>query len=863
MERRRSIHSTHGQPITLRRGLGAEHPTPYPEETRKVPVTTAKQGKGARPIFHLLVEYDYDEEGAVRWKSDSGVLSLYNGFDPEDSSAYRPDPYNRIKRERTVVDGKTLGVSYSYDLMDRITGVGYPNTRKVDYSYNTLGELAGVSGYLLEAPLYNKGLLEKLVAANGVESVFSYDENGRAKSIQSAKDGASVNSYSFTYDNADNIIRRNDDAFEYDGENRLKGSYLKGSFPADVKEGSQSVGAVREDLFGRKQLEFSLEEVLEDINILELDYAAGSIGVDLKGEYAVSRIELVPQAGANRVIPEAVRVFTSSSNFPNEYTEVSGFTASYVEVDGVSVLRILLNSAVNARYIKVKTDFDDREKIQFLPVNKAGFKNAPDKIIRVYYKVATRNELFEQDEVSNRTRQQVTLAGTRDRGYKYYPGCNRLMTDGKYAYQYDRNGNVVKKGSVILIGGTATKVEEAPASYWASLTGTEASITGLAFSAVGGVYWEYEYDLSNRLTGVRRNGIERASYAYNESGLMVKKTVGSVSTYYSWSPNGKMLYAETGTACVQYVWVNGKLFAYEKGAADGSGTATRMYTHVDQVGSVTAITDNAGAPSWKNEFTPYGELADGDRAAPDGVQMYAGHFWEEEAGLYYSNARWYDPTTGRFVSEDPARDGQNWYVYCKANPMGYVDPLGLITAVVMANEPAVVCVYSGITNSSGAMTGLAYVFSSDQTSTRGAIAVVDTDDAIAAVPVVSGGANNANPCPEGTYYSVQFTPCADSRNSADTLTDPDYGGEESQYALLGIEQGEAAGNAVHQGRNSQDIGKAETAGCIGITSFPGEQNATANLAQIQGVTGDGNFTVTVTTQPAVSAESCAWGGGHY
>ncbi len=627
------------------------------------------------------VEYDYDEEGAVRFKSDSGVLSLYNGFDPEDSSAYRPDPYNRIKRERTVVDGKSLGVSYSYDLMDRITGVTYPNTRTVDYSYNSIGELAGVSGYLLEAPLYNKGLLEKLVAANGVESVFSYDENGRAKSIQSAKDGASVNSYSFTYDNADNIIRRNDDAFEYDNENRLKGSYLKGSFPADVKEGSQSVGAVREDLFGRKQLEFSLEEVLEDVSIIEFDYAAGSIGVDLKDEYPVSRIELVPQAGANRVSPAAVRVFTSSSNFPNEYTELSGFTASYVEIDGVSVLRILLNSAVSARYIKVKTDFDDREKTQFLPVNKAGFKNAPDKIIRVYYKVASRNEQFEHDEVGNRTRQQVTLSGTSDRGYKYYPGCNRLMTDGKYAYQYDANGNMVKKGSVILIGGTATKVEEAPAGYWDSLTGTEASITGLAFSATGditgGVYWEYEYDLSNRLTRVRRNGQERALYAYNEAGLMVRKTAGGTSTYYSWSPNGKLLYAETGSTGMQYVWVNGKLFAYEKGASDGSGTPTRMYTHVDQVGSVTAITDNSGALSWKNEFTPYGELADGDRAAPDGVQMYAGHFWDEEAGLYYSNARWYDPTTGRFVSEDPARDGQNWYVYCKANPMGFMDPKGL------------------------------------------------------------------------------------------------------------------------------------------------------------------------------------------
>ncbi len=47
-------------------------------------------------------------------------------------------------------------------------------------------------------------------------------------------------------------------------------------------------------------------------------------------------------------------------------------------------------------------------------------------------------------------------------------------------------------------------------------------------------------------------------------------------------------------------------------------------------------------------------------------------------GDYYYNARWYDADTGRFISEDPARDGQNWYVYTSNNPIKYVDPTGLI-----------------------------------------------------------------------------------------------------------------------------------------------------------------------------------------
>ena len=49
-------------------------------------------------------------------------------------------------------------------------------------------------------------------------------------------------------------------------------------------------------------------------------------------------------------------------------------------------------------------------------------------------------------------------------------------------------------------------------------------------------------------------------------------------------------------------------------------------------------------------------------------------------GEYYSNARWYDPTLGRFLTEDPARDGINWFAYCSNNPLAYIDPTGMVGA---------------------------------------------------------------------------------------------------------------------------------------------------------------------------------------
>lgn len=48
---------------------------------------------------------------------------------------------------------------------------------------------------------------------------------------------------------------------------------------------------------------------------------------------------------------------------------------------------------------------------------------------------------------------------------------------------------------------------------------------------------------------------------------------------------------------------------------------------------------------------------------------YGGEYADSETGSIYLRARYYDPNSGRFISEDPIKDGYNWYVYAGNNPV--------------------------------------------------------------------------------------------------------------------------------------------------------------------------------------------------
>jgi RHS repeat-associated protein len=78
------------------------------------------------------------------------------------------------------------------------------------------------------------------------------------------------------------------------------------------------------------------------------------------------------------------------------------------------------------------------------------------------------------------------------------------------------------------------------------------------------------------------------------------------------------------------------------------------------------------------DYSAFGDRHDGLLDTGVGPR-YTGKEFDSDTGLYYFNARWYDPDLGRFISEDPIKDGANWYAYVGNRPLVSTDPTGLFT----------------------------------------------------------------------------------------------------------------------------------------------------------------------------------------
>ena len=106
---------------------------------------------------------------------------------------------------------------------------------------------------------------------------------------------------------------------------------------------------------------------------------------------------------------------------------------------------------------------------------------------------------------------------------------------------------------------------------------------------------------------------------------------------------------------------------------------------VDHEGSIRDVVrlDNSDVAIVENHiiYNSFGNIVDQtDDTETIGSYYYTGQEFDAETGLYYYNARYYDPTIGRFISQDPMSfdaGDTNLYRYVGNNPMTFTDPTGM------------------------------------------------------------------------------------------------------------------------------------------------------------------------------------------
>ena len=205
----------------------------------------------------------------------------------------------------------------------------------------------------------------------------------------------------------------------------------------------------------------------------------------------------------------------------------------------------------------------------------------------------------------------------------------------------------------------------------ASATYTYDPNGNLASKTEGTDNWTYTWNAENQLTKVEKNGAEVGRFAYDPLGRRVEKVVGAVTTSFAYEQEDIIREIHGGAAIA---YVHGRGFDEPLSAESGGAPS---YLHRDGLGSIVALSNAVGAASSLRQYDAWGNVEVG---ANESGYSFTGREWDVEIGLYYYRARYYAPSIGRFISEDPIGfgGGANFFAYVRGRVTTHNDPLGLL-----------------------------------------------------------------------------------------------------------------------------------------------------------------------------------------
>jgi len=600
-------------------------------------VTSVRQTGNApgQAASYSQTNYEYD---------DMSRLIQAEGFDNGSAVSYTQYYYDAAGNMLRQYTG--MGSPLTISGLDQVSGAGgYAVTK---YGYDTKGRLMSVTDALGQTESYvydTDGSLVSKTDRNGSETVYTYNKTGNLIStVVTDASGAETGSALMTYYSSG--------ALKSESGGGITTTYSYNDMGLIAGE-TQSDGVTRAYTYDAAGNRLSMTMSKNGVTKLSMTYVYDSMGrlYQVKENGSVIATYAYDQNG-NR----------ASLTYPN------GVVTSYA-YNAANLVTSLQNK-------KGSVTLSAYEYTYLLDGNQASKTDENGRVTTYSYDGLGRltgesestglNLVYTYDSFGNRA--SLTSTGTQSYVTTYtYDLNNRLLEETKGEdgatyitdYYYDGNGNTLSSIPSVLTSGTGT---------------AEAALSEDLEDAV-----LYEYDGFNRQIKVQ-TGEAVAEYTYLASGLRRSKTVDGVTTAHIWDGGNIIADEVNGTITNTYLRGVGLI------ATDLDGS--RSYYLCNAHGDVTSLTNSSGTITQKYDYDAFGNLRDVDGYSNDtdtNPFRYCGEYFDGETSTIYLRARYYNPRLGRFMTEDPIRDGLNWYTYCGNSPLVFIDPWG--EDAVLINKP--------------------------------------------------------------------------------------------------------------------------------------------------------------------------------
>lgn len=529
--------------------------------------------------------------------------------------------------------GTWINESRSYDVVGRLRGVRDHSGAVWTYSYDLMGNRLTAKDPDLGSWSYAYDNANRLVSqmdARGAVTTLSYDQMDRllTKQVKAAGESAATATTINTYDEADSGATHNVGLLTRAANDNAAHTYSR------TLTGSGSM--------------LTTTTVIGDTTHTTVE-TKGKNDQTVSKAYSPARVE----------VGSASQPWTY--NAANKLLSVPGYiTAIVYEADGQTRSIAYVNG--------VTTSF------AYLPQRRW--------LTRVTTKKGTTGLLdnqYTRDKLARIT--GITGLTTADSWTYTYDDLGRLTTADNLGnnaldetYTYSHTGNLLSRtriGTYTYPAGSAVR-PHAATQIGSKTVGYDAS-GNMISDGTRSLIW----DRSNQLASVAQNE-SVVTFAYGPDGARVKKSWAFGETLYTGTDVEIDRTTPGAEVLTRYPHPDLKIVT----PIDGPSAAS--YLHRDHLASVRLVTDTGGNIVEQTNYVSYGEPTN---TAMQTEKGYIGERFDRETGLMYLNARYYDPTFGRFISPDdwdPTLEGvgTNRYAYSENDPINKSDPSGHLTMSV-------------------------------------------------------------------------------------------------------------------------------------------------------------------------------------